>query len=154
MAQETSLRETMAESQLRTLDEAGLLGLLTAEIINGELVVRGTPTVRHQQIVARLLVAVSQWAHEHGGDALPGDVGVEVDRDRQVRPTWCSSPPPAGTSSSGPELTPRHGQRFGAPPPACPLPDGTPKPRVGAYPPVDSRTRTGSRRCVTGEVSR
>lgn len=79
MAQETSLRETMAESQLRTLDEAGLLGLLTAEIINGELVVRGTPTVHHQQIVARLLVALAQWAHEHGGEALPR-------RRRRARP--------------------------------------------------------------------
>lgn len=85
MARET-LRETTAERQLRQLDEAGLLDLLVAEIINGELVVRGAPRLRHQEIVTRLIATLAAWTETHGGAVYGGPVGVELDRDHQVRP--------------------------------------------------------------------
>lgn len=87
MAQETA-PESLAQRQLRQLDEAGLLaeGALRAEIIGGELVIRGAPRWRHQEIVTRLGARLLDWAEAHGGHVAVGPVGVELDPDHSVRP--------------------------------------------------------------------
>lgn len=87
MAQDTA-PESTAQRQLRQLDEAGLLadGGLRAEIVGGELVIRGAPRWRHQQIVTRLAARLLDWADAHGGHVAVGPVGVELDPDHSVRP--------------------------------------------------------------------
>jgi Uma2 family endonuclease len=87
MAQETA-HESMAQRQLRRLDDAGLLadGGLRAELVGGELLIRGAPRPRHQEVVTRLATRLFTWAETHGGYAAVGPIGVELDPENSVRP--------------------------------------------------------------------
>ena len=86
MAQE-AVRESAAERELRLLDEAGVLEQrgLWAEIIAGELVIRGAPRWRHQELVVRIASWLHAWAEEHGGHVAYGP-GVQLDPENSVRP--------------------------------------------------------------------
>lgn len=74
----------MAEAQLAALDDQGVLGKgLRAEILNGELVIRGVPRTRHERAVSALLYHFVAWTREHGGDAFAGS-GIEVSGQRLI----------------------------------------------------------------------
>src|SRR5438552_2720039 len=49
---------------------------LRREIIQGELVVTPAPAVRHQRVVGRLFVELSQYAKENGGEAFVAPLDV------------------------------------------------------------------------------
>lgn len=68
----------MAHALLGQLEAEGKLHEgLRYEILNGELVIRGRPLIRHARVVSVLLRHLATWAHERGGEAF-ADAGVEV----------------------------------------------------------------------------
>lgn len=83
-----AVRETVAERDLRRLVETGVLEQhgLRAELIAGELVIRGAPRWRHQEVVARLGASLHDWARVHGGHVAVGPVGVQLDPQNSVQP--------------------------------------------------------------------
>ncbi|MGI8875283.1 MAG: Uma2 family endonuclease [Egibacteraceae bacterium] len=64
------------------LDRFGLY----PEIIGGELVIRGSPSTRHQRAVTRLVVDLGVSTDAHGSAVLTGPFGVELDPDNSTRP--------------------------------------------------------------------
>lgn len=63
----------MAHALLARLEAEGKLDEgLRYEIVNGELVIRGAPRVRHEHAVATLLYHLTTWTREHGGKAFAG----------------------------------------------------------------------------------
>lgn len=79
---------SMAQTQLRELDNAGVLDrfALYPEIIAGELVIRGSPSTRHQRVVMRLAADLRTYADAHGGEVFTGPFGVELDPDNSTKP--------------------------------------------------------------------
>jgi Uma2 family endonuclease len=60
--------------------------LVRRELIHGELFVTPSPTYRHQQVVARLLVLLAGQAKEHGGEALAGPFDIKLSERDVVEP--------------------------------------------------------------------
>ena len=60
--------------------------LVRRELIDGELFVTPSPTYRHQQVVARLLVLLAAQAKAHGGEALAGPFDIKLSERDVVEP--------------------------------------------------------------------
>jgi Uma2 family endonuclease len=74
-------------TQVRKLDEAGWLpDGFVFDLIDGHLMVRGSPSIRHQRTVMRLAIDVGSWADTHGGEALSGPTAVSLDEANTVQP--------------------------------------------------------------------
>lgn len=60
--------------------------LVRRDLIDGELFVSPSPTVRHQRAVAVLLAALFAYAEEHGGEALAGPMDVYLTERNVLEP--------------------------------------------------------------------
>ncbi|HEX2027426.1 MAG TPA: Uma2 family endonuclease [Nitriliruptorales bacterium] len=60
--------------------------LVRREIIDGELIVSPSPSVRHQRAVTQLIRHLANWTDDHGGEVLPGPFDVFVRADTVVQP--------------------------------------------------------------------
>lgn len=68
----------MPHAQLERLEAQGKLDeILRYEVLNGELVIRGSPLLRHQRAVNALMRHFDSWTRQHGGEAFAG-LGVEI----------------------------------------------------------------------------
>lgn len=56
------------------------------ELIDGEVIVAASPVKRHQYVVRRLLVALSNYADGSGGECYPGPVDVYLDETNVPEP--------------------------------------------------------------------
>lgn len=75
----------MAHALLDELEAEGKLDeRLRYEILNGELVIRGRPLMRHARAVSVLVYHFAAWTRAHGGEAF-AEAGVEM-RDQQLVP--------------------------------------------------------------------
>ncbi|MGI8876416.1 MAG: Uma2 family endonuclease, partial [Egibacteraceae bacterium] len=75
----------MAHALLERLEAEGtLVEGLRCEILNGELVIRGVPLVRHARVVRALVRHLAAWNDAHGGEVFT-EVGVEIG-DQQLVP--------------------------------------------------------------------
>src|SRR6266550_939394 len=59
---------------------------LRREIIDGELIVTAAPRVRHQEVVAELVLQLGLYAREHGGKVLPAPTDVFFSDTNVVEP--------------------------------------------------------------------
>lgn len=59
---------------------------LRRELIDGELIVTAAPVTRHQRVVRELLVALTLYAREHGGEALDAPTDVYLSETNVVEP--------------------------------------------------------------------
>lgn len=97
----------MARAQLAQLEAGGKLDEgLRCEVLNGELVIRGSPAARHRAAVEVLSHHFSTWVCDHGGKALV-DVGIEIGDQRLVPDLAFVGPDRVGDL---------HGDAFGLPP--------------------------------------
>lgn len=60
--------------------------LVRREIIDGELFVSPSPSLRHQRAVTQLIRHLASWTDDHGGEVLPGPFDVYVREDTVVQP--------------------------------------------------------------------
>lgn len=75
----------MAHALLARLEAQGKLDSgLRYEIVAGELVIRGAPSIRHERIVSALMRHLTVWTHEHGGEVFAA-AAVEI-ADHQLMP--------------------------------------------------------------------
>lgn len=56
------------------------------ELLDGELIVSPPPATRHQRIVRELLVALTLYAREHGGEGFVAPTGVYLSETNFVEP--------------------------------------------------------------------
>ena len=59
---------------------------LRRELIDGELYVSPSPTLRHQEAVVAIVVALHEYVADHGGLALPAPMDVVFAEDTAVQP--------------------------------------------------------------------
>lgn len=94
MAVTTSAR--MAHALLERLEAEGKLDEgLRYEVLNGELVIRGAPQIRHERVVSVLLWRFVHWTSQHGGEAFSG-VGIELGGQQLVPDVSFVGPERAG----------------------------------------------------------
>lgn len=68
----------MAHAQLARLEAEGKVDeTLRYEILNGELVIRGFPLIRHERAVNVLVDHFRSWVRRHGGEVFTG-AGIEI----------------------------------------------------------------------------
>src|SRR5438552_1020305 len=56
------------------------------ELIDGELIVATSPSVRHQRVVRRLTVLLDRYAESHGGEVFSGPLDVFLSDTTVVEP--------------------------------------------------------------------
>src|SRR5438876_6745627 len=59
---------------------------LRRELIDGELIVTAAPTLRHQRVVRRLVVALDRYAETNGGEVFPSPTDVFLSETDVVEP--------------------------------------------------------------------
>ncbi len=60
--------------------------MVRRDLIDGELFVSPSPSLRHQEAVATLLAALYEYAREHGGKALTGPFDVHLTDTNVLEP--------------------------------------------------------------------
>jgi Uma2 family endonuclease len=56
------------------------------DLIDGRLVVTSFPFAQHQRVATRLIVSLTAWIDEHGGEVLTGPAGLEISDDTLLGP--------------------------------------------------------------------